>query len=56
MKNLLCLLGIHSWNYHLTYPNSIVKCNKTCNRCDKKMHSVYDMSFGETVWLIGHYW
>ena len=51
--NIKCYFGFHKWKYDKP---TIVKCNKTCKRCGKKMHSCYDMSYGETVWLKGHYW
>ena len=50
---VMCRLGFHKWTYD---KDTVVKCNKTCNCCGKKMHLCYDMSYGETVWLNGHYW
>lgn len=53
ITQLKCHFGYHKWNYDT---DTIVKCNRTCNSCDTKEHSVYDMSYGNTVWHIGHYW
>lgn len=50
---VMCRLGFHKWTYD---KDTVVKCNKTCKCCVKKMHSCYDMSYGETAWLNGHYW
>ncbi len=44
---IMCCLGYHDWmmdNY------IIFKCNRTCRRCDKSQHSMYDMTYGTTYW------
>ena len=53
LNSLMCRFGFHKWEYS---KDTVVKCNRTCKCCGKKMHSSYDMSYGETIWLDGHYW
>ena len=53
LADVMCRLSFHKWTYD---KDTIVKCNKTCKCCGKKMHSSYDMCYGSTVWLNGHYW
>ena len=53
MKKLLCYLGLHDWRYA---SNTIAKCDRNCERCDKWQHSAYDMTNGETMWRDGKYW
>jgi len=53
LRVVVCRLGFHDW---LMDKGTIIKCNRTCKRCGKKMHSCYDMSYGDTIWLNGHYW
>jgi len=44
---------IHKWVYDKpTY----YKCNRTCSKCNKKQHSMYDMTYGGTYWVDGIYW
>lgn len=52
-KNILCFFGIHNWEYD---KNTIVKCNRTCKKCHKSQHSMYDMAYGVTYWVNGVYW
>lgn len=51
--NVVKYNGFHKWEY---IKDNVVKCNRTCKCCGKKMHSSYDMTYGETIWLNGHYW
>jgi hypothetical protein len=53
LNRIKCFLGKHNWNLEKKTP---VKINRTCRFCDRKEHSSYDMSWGETIWLNGHYW
>lgn len=42
---ILCLFGIHSWEYFKA-PWRVRKCTK----CLKLQTASYDMSYGETIW------
>ncbi len=50
---VMCRLGFHDW---LLDKKTVVKCNRTCRRCDKQQHSMYDMTYGYTYWVNGKYW
>lgn len=52
-RKIICFFNIHKWVYN---KNTIVKCNKTCEICGKKMSSMYDISYGETYWINGNIW
>jgi hypothetical protein len=53
VASIKCYFGFHKWIYD---KKTVVKCNRTCKNCGKKMSSCYDMSYGETVWINGHHW
>ena len=44
---------IHKWVYDTP---TQYKCNKTCSKCNKQQHSIYDMTYGDTYWVDGIYW
>jgi len=50
---VMCRFGFHDW---LMDKDTVVKCNRTCRKCDKWQHSMYDMSYGDTYWVDGKYW
>lgn len=33
-----------------------VRCNRTCTKCSKEEHSIYDMTYGKIYWVDGLYW
>ena len=53
IHNVMCRFGYHYW---LMDKDTIVKCNRTCTRCGKWQHSMYDMAYGDTYWVDGKYW
>ena len=50
---VMCRLGFHDW---LMDKETVVKCNRTCRRCNKWEHSMYDMNYGDNYWVDGKYW
>ena len=48
MKSLLCMLGIHDWEYLFDTHDSDRRCSRS--GCKKLQSASYDMAIGETIY------
>ena len=53
---LLCWLGRHDLEIVYRREPGGPAADLTCRRCGRELHTTYDMCYGETVVMPGHYW